>query len=330
MRNYIRHFQLTFAFVLMTFFASAQCEIENENFSEWEDVSEFIFQDLGITPDTAVYNPVGWFSFLRVFSIAFSDLFGGILMGPDSTDLANSYSGIRRYVVDEANEDYAVCLTPDGFADFADLFTLFECSEQPSHISFDLKYEGERMDEIEVIYVSGENDPFTAYLELESEEDFERLGILGFSNGILQGGPDEFTRFSLEINYTEGVVNDPEIMDTAMLWIFAYGDTTGIKEGLQGKYIIDNVSLEFPTASAVTVQDNYFSVYPNPTSSIVNINMQHQEPTQYRVFNAIGQEINRGQFLGNIKLNLENFGAGIYTIQVDDGKFTKMKKVIKR
>jgi photosystem II stability/assembly factor-like uncharacterized protein len=69
--------------------------------------------------------------------------------------------------------------------------------------------------------------------------------------------------------------------------------------------------------------NNNIRIYPNPSTNIFNIAGIENEinPTNYRLYNLIGQEIEKGK-IANGKIDLKNISDGIYIIKIDEKKQT--------
>ena len=76
---------------------------------------------------------------------------------------------------------------------------------------------------------------------------------------------------------------------------------------------------------------NNFSVYPNPTNSVISVDFDDNIITSYVVYDIQGREIlsENKQFSTNFDIDLSSFNSGIYLLKIatDKGYFTQ--KVIK-
>ena len=68
-----------------------------------------------------------------------------------------------------------------------------------------------------------------------------------------------------------------------------------------------------------------FLIYPNPASSILNIEVKEQ--TQITIVNGLGDIVKTESINGTSKINVSNLNNGIYFIQ--DSKYGKAIKFIK-
>ena len=71
-----------------------------------------------------------------------------------------------------------------------------------------------------------------------------------------------------------------------------------------------------------------FNLYPNPVKGdVLNIS-NLQKPSNYRVYNMMGQEIIAGKIEEN-SVNVGDLKAGVYLIEINDGENIQTKRFIK-
>ncbi|WP_343706298.1 PKD domain-containing protein [Flavobacterium sp.] len=73
-------------------------------------------------------------------------------------------------------------------------------------------------------------------------------------------------------------------------------------------------------------------VYPNPTNGILNLSLENNTKSDVRLYDALGQQLLSTTFEGSEQqLDLNNFGRGIYLLQViSDGKSTTKKIILNK
>jgi hypothetical protein len=93
------------------------------------------------------------------------------------------------------------------------------------------------------------------------------------------------------------------------------------------------VGVGTPTTCAnATVQElnNNLYIYPNPTKNTIKINYNIDGVCNLKIFNMNGQLI---QSFSNITkqqtISLQDFDAGVYVVEINNGNNTVKKKVIK-
>lgn len=72
-----------------------------------------------------------------------------------------------------------------------------------------------------------------------------------------------------------------------------------------------------------------FNMYPNPTSSVLNIRMADRRIGTYRMLNFVGQEVATGE-LSDMELNVSKLAAGAYILEINDGQKLLTKQFIKK
>jgi hypothetical protein len=69
-------------------------------------------------------------------------------------------------------------------------------------------------------------------------------------------------------------------------------------------------------------------LYPNPTTSILNVSSVSENAT-FKVYNLLGQTVMNGR-ISNNSINVSNFTAGVYIIEVTDKEVTSTNRFIKQ
>jgi predicted alpha/beta superfamily hydrolase len=95
---------------------------------------------------------------------------------------------------------------------------------------------------------------------------------------------------------------------------------------------ISNVVRDFTvTGFEDKLQDNFFEVYPNPTSRFVNIKLSQPSNGEISIINPEGQIVIKSTLngLSQDKVDLSQLGKGIYFIQLTENSKTCTKKLIK-
>jgi hypothetical protein len=69
-------------------------------------------------------------------------------------------------------------------------------------------------------------------------------------------------------------------------------------------------------------------LYPNPTSSIINVTSVSENAT-FKVYNLLGQMIINGK-LSNGSIDVSNINAGNYVLEITDKETTSVKRFIKQ
>jgi hypothetical protein len=76
--------------------------------------------------------------------------------------------------------------------------------------------------------------------------------------------------------------------------------------------------------------NSLITVYPNPVSDELIIETGDISKLQYfEITNAIGQVVNKGQFINRTIVGTRNFRPGVYILKLENGNFIEFKKIIK-
>jgi bacillolysin len=83
--------------------------------------------------------------------------------------------------------------------------------------------------------------------------------------------------------------------------------------------------------SSEGVRPDGFSVYPNPTSGVLNVFTGKMGAANYTIINAAGKVWKAGSLSGNQEIiDIQDLKAGFYFLRVTDGQNVVIKKVIKQ
>ena len=73
-----------------------------------------------------------------------------------------------------------------------------------------------------------------------------------------------------------------------------------------------------------------FSVYPNPSSGIVNLGNENNSEYNFTISNLVGQIVFDGKIssYSNQSVDLSKFSKGVYSIEFSNTKQTYSKKIV--
>ncbi|MCQ2280255.1 MAG: T9SS type A sorting domain-containing protein [Bacteroidales bacterium] len=128
----------------------------------------------------------------------------------------------------------------------------------------------------------------------------------------------------IEVPVTASVSDAPDMLNI----IFS----SGSKEGTQ--LYIDDVELVFETPEdpdGINECNAIFSVAPNPTSEMLNIQSTMNGNYSVSMFDTNGKLVWEGNdFQGNTQIDVSDFDAGIYFVRITNNGLTRTQKVIIR
>jgi bilirubin oxidase len=99
-------------------------------------------------------------------------------------------------------------------------------------------------------------------------------------------------------------------------------------DGMMGSFLVIDTTAS--TGIADINFKNNFSIYPNPTTGILNIKSKDNDKFSITIFNTLGKRIEETQSIQHLQLNINNYPAGIYFIQIQTGNNLITKKIIKQ
>lgn len=90
--------------------------------------------------------------------------------------------------------------------------------------------------------------------------------------------------------------------------------------------VIDNVSIQQQTLSISDVSKKQVSVYPNPATSVLNINSS-EIVKKVEIFNQTGEVVKKINHYNNIKtVEVQDLPKGVYVLKINDGDTQKFIK----
>lgn len=99
-------------------------------------------------------------------------------------------------------------------------------------------------------------------------------------------------------------------------------------DGMMGSFlVIDSTS---STGITDVNFESDFSIFPNPTTGILNINSKGSDKFSAVIFNSLGKKIEEIQSVQHLQLNINNYSTGIYFIQIQSNKNLITRKIIKQ
>ena len=180
--------------------------------------------------------------------------------------------------------------------------------------------------------IAGKDLKLTIRTDANPQETTWRVTNLATGEIVQEGGPYELPNHK----YDEVIVvsgdgcYDFTIFDAGGNG-FAGSGLYGIKAGsttlFSGRVFGESESNEFSYEVVAGTEEVYnvtTSIYPNPTSGVVNIVSKGEQ--NVTIYNIVGQRVFEGVSNGYLQIDMKTYGAGIYAIQVGD---TIQKIVVK-
>lgn len=100
-------------------------------------------------------------------------------------------------------------------------------------------------------------------------------------------------------------------------------------DGMMGSFLVIDTTAS--TGIANINFENDFSIYPNPTTDILNIISKDNKNFTLNIYTTLGEKIfSSANNIYNLQLNLNDYPTGIYFIQIQTGNSIVTKKIIKQ
>lgn len=142
----------------------------------------------------------------------------------------------------------------------------------------------------------------------------------------ITAGATEWTAFSIDITYTSGA--NPDTLNIICM-------STSNENPNEGTILeIDNLELVGGTLGVNEIAETIdFNISPNPANSFVNVNINNvNNDVKIVLHNTVGQKIYSNYYSNSSQINeridISEFNAGIYFIEVINGDNSSIKKLI--
>jgi hypothetical protein len=146
------------------------------------------------------------------------------------------------------------------------------------------------------------------------------------------------TTYTVKVRFnTSGTLSyylDDQLLGTvtpdASLLTGYYYNTFAIDDYASNWYV-DKIAVNVPTAATQSVVDTSFSVYPNPSNSIVNITNVKGQISSVTLADINGRTVKSVSFdsVSTAQVNIEDLANGVYMMTINSDKGSVNKKVIK-
>jgi hypothetical protein len=168
-------------------------------------------------------------------------------------------------------------------------------------------------------YNSLNNDSMVIYIALF--ENGTNVGGFGFGTDI---SASTWTPFTFPLTYTSA--------DSATILIAAYLLGHETPKGNSVLYV-DNLSFDNLISSVTeqTTKNNEFSLYPNPASDIVTLNIENPSTADLtlNIYNVIGNLVKSEMLKQNQQqINIGNLSNGIYMVAIKSKDLTENRRLI--
>lgn len=172
------------------------------------------------------------------------------------------------------------------------------------------------------------NENFKAWIDFNSDEDFNDLGELIFD------APSPTTtsisgEFTIPENITPGIVR----LRVAMSYT---PSTSNVEPSECGEWTFGEVEdycvmLDGPVGLNEILTQN-FSVYPNPATDQITVIMPkgfREQNAAFRLLNTGGQVVQSGNFISGQTLDCSHLSSGIYFLELTSGNTTRYNRFVK-
>lgn len=86
------------------------------------------------------------------------------------------------------------------------------------------------------------------------------------------------------------------------------------------------IPVDYPVGVEESTSD--FTIYPNPSNGVFNIELTREDVADVRIFDVAGREVYQGQVDGSATIDLDGLRPGIYSVSVMQNNELSIKRMI--
>jgi len=167
------------------------------------------------------------------------------------------------------------------------------------------------------------NEGYAVWIDYNGDGDFADGGELVFSNAASKLTPVSGT-FTIPATATSGATR----MRISMKYNAIPTACETFSAGQVEDYTVNIVTSAARIASSSGEAITPIKLYPNPTTSILNVSAVSENAT-YKVYNMLGQTVMNGK-LSNSTINVSNISVGVYILELTDKDVTSINRFVKQ
>lgn len=126
-------------------------------------------------------------------------------------------------------------------------------------------------------------------------------------------------------------------IDTIEIGTLQPGDYTLIyhlQDSLWGGGVNETIDTLYFSVQPTSIQEygdlTFFNIFPNPVSEILTINLLHNQPGFYIIYDSFGKQIQANQISDiNTQVNLSHVAKGVFYVEVTSGSDRGVRRFIK-
>ncbi len=153
----------------------------------------------------------------------------------------------------------------------------------------------------------------------------QSIDTIGYGYVDLHPTPTDTVREPFEVNITYLSSETPDTIVVAFL------STATQQAG--GVLVVDSLTFDFTSSVEQIVQQNVFSIAPNPVHDFLNINIRpsfQNERFQYSIFDISGRVLKQGRSFSSMEqIDVSDFAKGMYFIRLENERIFEVAKFLK-
>jgi hypothetical protein len=311
-----KYFKICSFFLITIYTTNAQnCDFNNAGIEKWIDVTEDLAPAQGVAKNTIIF-PDGFSPVYRFFFLALSSL------GADPKAYWKSdVLGVGRDSTMAKSGKYAMKIGGDKLFEFADALHISKCKTAPASLTFNYRHIGTNGDTLQVLYYQAKDED----ADLPSNVDELKL-YPSSAISITSSKVTESAYKTITMPITKNFV------DTSAHYFFVYvlvtGSSSFFASGGKSYFLLDDFKYNYTPSKVEDELLNTTSLYPNPTTGIVNLNSTSQFE-KVRIYNMDGRLMNSIMKPEN-EVDMSELNKGIYLFEIEHkNNILERKKVVK-
>lgn len=300
----MKHLIVTVILSILSFSLCAQCDIANPGFESWGEQTVSL-DDSNPDLEFQVELPDDHVSILRFLLYTFGVFFGEPNAVGDYMSDPQAAVGIAKSS-DANSGNFAVKLQATSYVNFADSYTVWNCSEVPDSIDLFVKHVGSNIDTLTILTVFDQGlSPLP--------EDFEDLSDIPAyaSNQIFFNSDTDYENLRLPV-----IKNFEAPIDTAYMLFVLSSDQSGLDAGMESYVLIDDINTSGMPLSTHQLANSTINIFPNPTTELINIDIAGDLNFQASLYDLDGRLIITAN--NSNLINIQSVPNGFYLLEIID------------
>jgi len=167
--------------------------------------------------------------------------------------------------------------------------------------------------------------------------DYNQNGTFESSEAVVSGSSSSAGTLNASFSVPSSATAGPTRMRVSMKYNSAQGACESFSYGEVEDYTV-NIGQTAYTVGGNADGENLgtdeaafgINVYPNPASSILNVQLLDNREATYAIYNVLGQQVLNGSINRTATINVGTLSNGLYLVKINDGQKELVKRFVKK